>query len=117
MSGGTVASQYLAGSASPSGHSMGLSRDWGSCRDGCRRMGTVGGLEAPAGYNAPSPHPQSLNTPMTALGSPTQFAWPAIVHCNDETIEDAEAVALRFDNQAMRLAERVDVQAGEFRLC
>src|SRR3954447_18734245 len=24
----------------------GLSRDWGSCRDGCRRMRIVGGLEA-----------------------------------------------------------------------
>src|SRR5918911_5488282 len=25
---------------------MGLSRDWGSCRDGCWRMRVVGGLEA-----------------------------------------------------------------------
>src|SRR3954453_1507731 len=46
---------------------MGLSRDWGSCRDGCWRMRVVGGLEAPAGHIAPSAHPQSLNTP--AIGS------------------------------------------------
>src|SRR4051812_34472652 len=47
---------------------VGLSRDWGSCRDGCWRMRIVGGLEAPAGHIAPSAHPQSLNTPAEVLG-------------------------------------------------
>src|SRR3954463_16320865 len=57
---------------------VGLSRDWGSCRDGCWRMRIVGGLEAPAGHIAPSAHPQSLNTP--AIGSsrkPSFDAGPA----------------------------------------
>src|SRR3954447_25445582 len=47
----------------------GLSRDWGSCRDGCWRMRIVGGLEAPAGHIAPSPHPKSLNTPPAVSSS------------------------------------------------
>src|SRR4051812_29930347 len=59
-------------------YARGLSRDWGSCRDGCWRMRIVGGLEAPAGHIAPSAHPQSLNTP--AIGSsrkPSFDAGPA----------------------------------------
>src|SRR4051812_6631944 len=53
------------------GHTPGgLSRDWGSCRDGCWRMRIVGGLEAPAGHIAPSAHPQSLNTPFNSMHWP-----------------------------------------------
>src|SRR4051812_40143263 len=38
--------EALVGFRGDGGTSQGLSRDWGSCHDGCWRMRTVGGLEA-----------------------------------------------------------------------